>query len=443
MSALRWSIGCAILLLLFAAGAAVALFLYALQPEPLVPRSAPADYSTVAEGKAFVKRIKIQIEEADTQGTTLAVTEGELDRLALLGSHTFKWASADVEIDGATLDAKMSVQLPQNPFGQYLNLAAQVGSSSSGFGIDQLSVGPLRFTGRWLLPLAARMMDALLGDTQASQLLAGVTGMQIEGDMALLSVSPPPDAKANFKQAVRTLQTYRWPDGEAERVTHYYDLLAKEGDLPDVRTQSLSEYLVPLMREASRRSADSSAVTENRAAIWALVIYFSDGGFETLIGKLVSSQRELVWAPYDVCLAQRPDLRQHFLTSAGIALASQQGISIAAGEFKELLDSGSGGSGFSFVDLAADRAGIQFVTLATAGEDEARQLQQQLAGMNGEDTFFPDTSGLLEGLSDEQFRARYGDMESARYLEQVAKIDKRIARLPIYSQSAQSSLGSE
>ena len=29
---------------------------------------------------------------------------------------------------------------------------------------------------------------------------------------------------------------------------HYYDLLAKEGDLPDVRTQSLSEYLAPVSR---------------------------------------------------------------------------------------------------------------------------------------------------------------------------------------------------
>jgi hypothetical protein len=304
-------------------------------------------------------------------------------------------------------------------------------------------VGNLRFTGRWLLPLAARMLDALLRDTHASELLAGFKGVQIEGDTARLSVSPPSGAKANLKQAVSTLQAYRWPDGEEERVTHYYDLLAIEGDLPDVRTQSLSEYMAPLMREASRRSADSTAVVENRAAIWALVIYFSDGEFEDLIGQLVSSQRELVWAPYDVGLMQRPDLRQHFLTSAGIALASQQGISIAAGEFKELLDSGNGGSGFSFVDLAADRAGIQFVTLATAGEDQARQLQQQLAGIKGEDAFFPDTSGLLEGLSDAQFRERYGDMESARYLEQVALIDKRIARLSIYSQTAQNSLGSE
>lgn len=437
LRSLRWVVSCALLLLLLASAAALALFLYVLEPEPLVPRSAPADYTTVAEGKAFVKRIKIEIEAAGARGTTLAITEAELDRLAQIGSHTFKWASADVEIGGTAVDARMSVQLPQNPFGRYLNLAAQMGSSSSGIGIDQLSVGPLRFSGRWLLPLAARTMDALLRDTQASQLLAGVGGMRIEGNTALLSVLPPPDAKENFKQAVRTLQAYRWPDGEQERVTHYYNLLASQADDSDGRSQSLSEYLAPLMREAARRSADNSAVTENRAAIWALVIYFSNGGFEALVGKLVSSQRELAYAPYNVTLGQREDLRMHFLTSAGIALASQQGISIAAGEFKELLDSGDGGSGFSFVDLAADRAGIQFVTLATAGEEEARELQEQLAQVTSEYSFFPDISGLLEGMSDAQFREQYGDVESARYLEEVRRIDQRIARLPIYAGVAQ------
>lgn len=436
LRALRWLLLCTILLLLLFAGAAVALFLYALEQEPLVPRSAPADYTTVADGKAFVNRIKMQIESADAEGTTLTVTEGELNQLAQLGSHTFKWASADVEIDGTTLDARMSVQLPHNPFGQYLNLAAQVGSSSTGIGIDQLAVGPLHFSGRWLLPLVARMMDALLRNQQASEVLAGVSGMQVEGDTALFNVFPPPDVKENLKQAITTLQAYRFPDGEEERVTHYYDLLAKEGELPDVRIQSLSEYLAPLMREAAIRSVDSSAVAENRAAIWALVIYFSDGGFETLIGTLVSSQRELVYAPYDVRLAQRQDLRLHFLTSAGIALASQQGISIAAGEFKELMDSGDGGSGFSFVDLAADRAGIHFVALAMAGEEEARQLQKQLAQIQGEASFFPDTSGLIEGISDAQFRERYGDMESARYLEEVARIDQRIKSLLIYKRAA-------
>jgi hypothetical protein len=147
---------------------------------------------------------------------------------------------------------------------------------------------------------------------------------------------------------------------------------------------------------------------------------------------LVSSQRPLVSAPSGVTLGGRQDLMLHFLYSAGITMATQQGIGIAAGEFKELLDSGNDGSGFSFADLAADRAGIKFVTVATASEAAARQLQESLVANNGEAGFFPDTADLQEGLSEEQFRQQFGSVESEHYHKQLALIDQRIARLPVY-----------
>jgi hypothetical protein len=279
------------------------------------------------------------------------------------------------------------------------------------------------------LPLAARLVDIALPNKQASTLLASVQEIQIVGDTARITVFPPPDVKAQLKQAVRTLQASRFPPGEEERVGHYYGLLVGMGGTPDGSPRSLSAYLIPLMAEASQRSVYTDAVSENRAAIWALVIYFSNGAFETLVGKLVSGQRPLVRSPYGIVLANRQDLMAHFLYSAGITLATQQGIGIAAGEFKELLDSGNGGSGFSFADLAADRAGIDFVNAATASDESARQLQRRIMASDGEADFFPDISGLTEGLSEEQFREQYGSVESERYRQQVERIDRRIAQL--------------
>lgn len=435
LSALRWIIGGTLLLLLLGVCSATALFLYTLEPAPLVPSSVPADHATVADGKALLKRLKAQVESAGVEGATLAVSEAELDDLAQIGSHALSWVDADAEVNDTRIVGRLSVRLPENPFGSYLNLSAQVQPNSEGIAVDRFSIGPLSYSGRWLLPVAARLMDALLRDAQASELLEGVNGVQIANDAVLLSLSPPPDVKEHLKQAVRTLQAYRIPAGEEERVTYYYDLLVGESALSGGRQQSLSEYLAPLMIEAARRSARGSAVTENRAALWALVIYFSNGTFEALAGKLVSSQRELVFAPYDVTLASRRDLRAHFIASAGMTLASQQGISFAVGEFKELLDSGYGGSGFSFVDLAADRAGIHLVSLATASEEDARQVQSLLSTNNTELAFFPDTAGLIEGLSDAQFRQQYGDVKSAMYLEVVETIDRRIAGLLIYRDS--------
>ncbi len=439
LNVLRWMFLCLIAFLLLSGTALAGVFLYALEDEPLVPRSAPANHSTVADGKAFVKRIKLEVETAGEDGATLAVSEEELDRLAQIASHTFKWLDTDFDIDGSVVDARASVQVPANPVGGYLNLGARMRSSTDGVRIDRLFMGPLSCSGRWLLPLAAKLADLVMLEERASKILAGVNAVDIDGDSVFLTVSPPPDMKAQLKQAVRTLQAYRLPLGEARRVSHYYDLLVAVAARGNGRSQSLSEYLTPVIAAAATRSVRGSAVAENRAVIWALAIFFSNGGFEALVGQLVSSERSLVRSPYDVTLAARQDLMAHFLSSAAIALASQQGISIAAGEFKELLDSGSGGSGFSFADLAADRAGVQFVARATAGETEARQLQEQLLANAGEAGFFPDVSGLVEGLSDEQFRQRYGEVDSPRYLQQIELIDLRIGRAPIYHNTREGS----
>ena len=428
---LRLIIACAIVLPIIAFTALLTLALYALEQEPLVGQTAPADYETVAAGKALLQRILYQVESSTDQGTTLAITEGELESLALLGSHTFQRINADVHFEAASIISRASLALLPNPAGEYLNLAFEVGQSDEGLGIERLSVGRLELPGYWVLPLATYLADIFLHDKQASLLLASVQGFRMEGNTALFSVEPPPDVKSRLRQVVKTLQASRFPPGEQERVLYYYEILARMGEQVQQRGLSVSDFMTPLMAEAVNRRHLSSAVAENRAVIWALTVYLSYGGFESLVGDLVSSQRDLVRPPSGVTLSGRWDLMAHFLYSAGITLATQQGIGIAAGEFKELLDSG-GGSGFSFADLAADRAGIRFVAEATASESDARRLQDSIVANNSESAFFPDISGLPEGLGEAQFKERYGSTGSESYREQVALIDRRINRLPLY-----------
>ena len=424
---------CLILLPVLVSLFAVAGVFYLLQDQPQVIRDTPVEYATVAAGKALVKRLKQQVEFTGDGGTTLAVTEAELDQLAQMGSYTFAWLDADVDVDETGIRSRLSVQLPDNPVGQYLNIGVRLAQSTDVIAVDQLSLGPLQIGAGWLLPLTARVLDSYLQSNQASLLLASVHGLRIEGDTALLHVSPPPDIKRQFKQAVRTLQASRFSPAEQGRVIHYYALLAALGGRASPNDNSLAAYVTPLFVEAAVRSKQGSAVDENRAAMWALIIFFSDGAFEALIGKVVSGQSNLVRSPPDVTLAARGDLLDHFIYSAGITLATQQGIGIAAGEFKELLDSGNGGSGFSFVDLAADRAGIAFVEAATASEDSARQFQRVVSAGAGETGFFPDIAGLLENLAQDRFRELYGSTDSMRYRRQLAAIDERIIRLPLYS----------
>ena len=73
----------------------------------------------------------------------------------------------------------------------------------------------------------------------------------------------------------------------------------------------------------------------------------------------------------------RHDLPRHFWVSAGLAVISDSEASMAVGIAKEMMDS-AGGSGFSFIDLTADRAGTLFCIAATRDEDSARAMQRMI-----------------------------------------------------------------
>ena len=415
-----------------AMGGLLALAMIALEDRPLVPASQVVEYADVATGKALLKRILLQVETAGERGTTLAVDESELRSLTALGSRGLPWLDADLSLTPSAISQRMTIRVPPTPLGHYLNITLRLAQSRDGIAIEGLQAGALPLPGGWVLPAIAALADRLLPDSQVGLLLASVKGVEIAGDNALFRVQPPADVKARLKQTVRDVQAARLPEGEAGRVAHYYEFLVTLGRQAWRKSVSLDAFISPLLAEARRLAPGSSAQAENRAAIWALAIYFSYGSFENLLGDLVSSQRKLVFPAWQVTLGGRRDLMLHFVYSAGIALATQQGIGFAAGEFKELLDSGSGGSGFSFADLAADRAGVRFVEAATSSEASARALQESMARHQGEGAFFPDITGLREGLGEAQFRAAYGNTASAAYAREVALIDRRISRLPVY-----------
>ena len=88
-----------------------------------------------------------------------------------------------------------------------------------------------------------------------------------------------------------------------------------------------------------------------------------------------------VWpqpARQTVTLDGRDDFAKHFMVSAAIAAYADTALSDAIGLYKEIEDSRIG-SGFSFNDIAADRAGTKFGEKAVVSEASAQQLQRRVA----------------------------------------------------------------
>jgi hypothetical protein len=126
-------------------------------------------------------------------------------------------------------------------------------------------------------------------------------------------------------------------------------------------------------------------------------------------------------------LRGRRDLAQHFFVSAYLAAMAGSQVASASGLAKEMSDS-NGGSGFSFVDMTANRAGILFaggllnkrLTLATVSDDFTVA------------NYMPTIDDLPEGLTTAQLLTQFGPQTDNRFRRELDAIDQRLMLLPTY-----------
>jgi uncharacterized protein YfiM (DUF2279 family) len=180
--------------------------------------------------------------------------------------------------------------------------------------------------------------------------------------------------------------------------------------------------LVPWLRFALREAPDGGT------AILALAVACGDPAISQVAGWRASSHPV---ACDRVQLDKRFDLRKHFVISAGLEAAAAMGSSVAVGELKELYDSRPRGSGFSFDDLAANRAGIAFARLVMSLDASGRAALAER--LTGESAVMPAVDDLDRGLTDRQFTELYGDIDSPAYAAAIAEIDRRIAALAVFA----------
>ncbi len=415
------------------------LLALAIDANPIVVDAETIDPRSAMQARDLAKRTLDEILNA-AQPVTLSATAEEFNGLIALGARALPRLTGRVNVTRLGLLGALTVELPPNPFGRYLNIYVQINPSRAGLDIEYVRIGQIKIPGTLARATLRLVLDLTLGNQQGALFLDAVQGISLEQDLASLYLAPPPDLKLRLQRTRGRLKGYRDKVallGDPQRVRFYYQHLIElnrvYGDFNEV---SLDYYLGPLLKEAGRRSEQSAPEIENQAALLALAIYLGSYRFESLIGPVRTEEMKAHRPPRRVVLAGRGDLRLHFIFSAALKLAADKGISFAIGEFKELLDSGSGGSGFSFADLAADRAGTRFATWATDKNGGAWQLQREMSGEITEASFFPDISELPEGLSDNEFISLYGGVNAAPYKAMVAKIDSRLDKLAVYRQKA-------
>ena len=159
------------------------------------------------------------------------------------------------------------------------------------------------------------------------------------------------------------------------------------------------EGFAKLMQMAFEFAEDNShrtdAVFPNNAAILALGVIVG----EEKVAEVAKRQIEFVDEDaikairHRVTLRNRNDLARHFWVSAALTVLSDEERTMTVGIAKELMDSTPGGSGFSFADLTADRAGTLFTAAATRNQRSARRLHARVRQGAVIADFCPDMEG--------------------------------------------------
>lgn len=204
---------------------------------------------------------------------------------------------------------------------------------------------------------------------------------------------------------------------------------AREGDFD----QAFVEATRTLFRLAGEIAPDWPAHRQNTAAILAGGIAYGHPRLAQISGLSpeVSDLAAVRAAAGSVRVHGRRDLAQHFWVSAALVPLSSIRISDKVGLTKEEMDSGRGGSGFSFADMLANRAGVRFAEIATAEGPSAEGVRRRLGEPWAIESLVPAIAGLPEGIPERELEDEFGGVGGTRFRELIAEIERRLEAAPL------------
>jgi uncharacterized protein YfiM (DUF2279 family) len=333
----------------------------------------------------------------------------------------FTHSGSQITVEKYHLHFKISFFLKKNYFGKYLNFSFKLTKQQGYPIISTLQIGQIKITDEF----AGLILESIIKYTPLNEwyILASqhIREIKIEDSDLTIAYSTPSELSLHDNPSL-TNDNY-------EPVIFYQQQIIKIIDQHDPKWRlSLAELLQPLFKLAYQRSTKKNAISENRAVFIAVSTYVNKREIQAYLPINISPATN---QQYPASLYRRTDLAKHFMISAVLAATGVEILAHVIGQEKELNDAKQG-SGFSFIDLAGDRAGLRFGKRAVKSPKKARQFQKRMANIKDYRDFMPDFSDLPENMSEAAFKQEFESIYSAKYQKILKNIDNRISVLEIY-----------
>jgi hypothetical protein len=341
--------------------------------------------------------------------------------LSYLLNH-YLHSTSKITIEQQQLDFKIALLFSNNYFRKYLNFNFKLTKQDGYPIINHLKIGKISIADEY----AGLILEKIIKHTPLKEyyILAAqhTKDINISADRFLtISYITPSDIDFNNKLSLNN--------------SNLQSILLYQHQITNIIAQhnpkwrlSLAELFQPLFKQAYQRSTPETAILENRAVLIAISTYVNKSEIQTYIPFDISPSTP---KQYPASLYKRPDMAKHFMASAVLAASGAETLANMLGQNKEL-DDAKHGSGFSFIDLASDRAGLKFGKIATSSPAKARELQKTISNIKDYTSFMPDVRDLPENMNDIEFKNKFESVSSVKYQNMLKKIDDRISSLPIY-----------
>jgi len=345
----------------------------------------------------------------------VTLTGVHLDGLSSLATHSFQPDRLDMFTADSAFHVIASHRLP---FGRWLNVLGEARPNKRGFPVVRLKIGSASFSpdsSRSLVELGRWGLELL--DVEIPELDDLVRNFDIEGENVVFT--------ARLQNKTGLLDRFFGSQSglDSSRIASLYC------ELFELQTNDPTDDFAVHVRRAFAH-ADPEHVTpqSNQESFVALAMAVVNAKVGLLAGV---NDGHLVCegSPISTQLHGRRDLPKHWAMSAALKVTSNARFAKSLGEYKELADSLSKNSefalgdpsGFSFIDIAANRAGILIAERA-ASSLEAVLLASRLARARQDTLLPPSLLKLKEGRSI-KFAEDYGTLDDERFKEILHDID--------------------
>jgi len=312
----------------------------------------------------------------------------------------------------------------------FLNFSFDISPSENLFNISNVWIG--------YLPIPNWVTDRILPGAfergvqrypEYATLLGAVKKIDIAKNKFIVNYHWDEQLSKKIKTAGRN---FLFPPDQQKLLGVYYRALGEMSRSFFWHKVGLQRIIWPIFALAKERSdAGADPIKENRAALFALGIMASGIRANPLLQDDNAEPFRKAYF-FRLSLLKRRDLMKHFLISSALAVSTNKALSDTIGLSKELDDS-DGGSGFSFADLLADRAGVKLAQVATESEASARKIQAFLSQKNIKETdFMPPYTKLPEPITALQFKQEYIDIHNEKYLFVEQELQQRIDSRSLY-----------